>query len=99
MKEQTKKEIKLIDGVFTPHEANSILVTLINNKINYHKLDDFSHHIRMDRHPHHSKERVAELLEAKTELRSWISLVQQHSSNLIVKSFITIELDEPAQQS
>lgn len=99
MKEATKKEIKLIDGVFTPSEVNSLLTTMIDNKINYHKLDDFSYHIRTDRHPHHSKERVAELIEAKTELRSWVNLIQQHSSSLIVKGVITIELDEHVQQS
>jgi hypothetical protein len=92
MKVQTKKEIKLIDGVFTPNEAKSLLVTMIDNKINYHKLDDFSYHIRTDRHPHHSKERVEELLETKAQLRSWIDLIQ-HSS-LKIKGTVTIELDE-----
>ena len=92
MKVQTKKEIKLIDGVFTPNEAKSLLVTMIDNKINYHKLDDFSYHIRTDRHPHHSKKRVEELLETKAQLRSWIDLIQ-HSS-LKIKGTVTIELDE-----
>ncbi|NNT71875.1 hypothetical protein HKT18_06570 [Flavobacterium sp. IMCC34852] len=95
MKVQTKKEIKLIDGVFTPSEAKSILVTMIDNKINYHKLDDFSNHIRTDRHPHHSKKRVEELLETKIQLRSWLDLVEHPS--LKIKGTITIELDEDIQ--
>nr|WP_294774636.1 hypothetical protein [uncultured Flavobacterium sp.] len=97
MKVQTKKEIKLIDGVFTPNEAKSILVTMIDNKINYHKLDDFSFHIRTNRHPHHSKQRVEELLETKAQLRSWIDLIQEHSTELKIKGTVIIEVDEDIQ--
>lgn len=95
MKVQTKKEIKLIDGVFTPNEAKSLLVTMIDNKINYHKLDDFSFHIRTDRHPHHSKQRVEELLETKAQLRSWIDLIEHPS--LKIKGTVIIEVDEDIQ--
>lgn len=97
MIKESKKEIKLIDGVFCVSEANSLLLSLIDNKINYHKIDDFSYHIRMDRHPHHSKERVNELLEAKSQLRSWMNLAQQESAQLKIKSIISIELDESIQ--
>lgn len=95
--EQDKKEIKLIDGVFTPSEANSLIASLIDNKISYHKIDDFSNHIRTDRHPHHSKERIAELLEAKAKLNSWMNLAQQQSSQLKVKGTISLEFDENIQ--
>lgn len=99
MKAESRKEIKLIDGVFTPNEANSLLVTMIDNKINYHKLDDFSYHIREDRHPHHSKERVVELQDAKADLRAWINSAKEQSSHLVVKGVITIELHEIVPQS
>lgn len=97
MNVESKKEIKLIDGVFTPDEAKSVLITMIDNKINYHKLDDFSYHIRTDRHPHHSKKRVDELLETKAQLRSWIDLIQPHSPQLRIKGTVIIELDENIQ--
>ena len=97
MIKESKKEIKLIDGIFSPSEANSLLISLIDNKINYHKIDDFSYHIRTDRHPHHSKERVAELLETKAQLRSWMNLVQQQSVQLKIRGTISIELDENIQ--
>lgn len=97
MIKESKKEIKLIDGVFSPSEANSLLISLIDNKINYHKIDDFSYHIRTERHPHHSKERVDELLETKAQLRSWMTLVQQQSAQLKIKGIISIEMDETIQ--
>jgi hypothetical protein len=95
--EERKKEIKLIDGVFSPSEANSLLISLIDNKINYHKIDDFSYHIRTDRHPHHSKERVTELLETKAQLTSWMNLAKQQSGKLTIKGTISIEFDENIQ--
>jgi len=99
MKVESKNEIKLIDGVFTPNEAKSIIVTMIDNKIKYHKLDDFSYHIRKNRHPHHSEQRIAELVDTKNELRNWIDTVQQYSTQLKIKGTITIELDENIQES
>lgn len=99
MKAERRKEIKLIDGVFTPNEASSLLVTMIDNKINFHKLDDFSYHIREDRHPHHSQERVVELQEAKADLRAWLNNAKEQSSHLVVKGVITVELNESVSQS
>ena len=96
---ENKIEIKLIDGVFTPSEAQTLLTTLIDNKINYHKIDDFSNHIRYDRDSQHSKQRILELVETKTALRAWIDLVQKDSSRFIVKSTVTIEFDENILQS
>ena len=34
----TKQNIQLVDGVFTVSEANDIIQNLINEKINFHKL-------------------------------------------------------------
>lgn len=96
---ENKIEIKLIDGVFTPSEAQTLLTTLIDNKINYHKIDDFSNHIRYDRDSQHSKQRILELVETKAALRAWIDLVQKDSSRFIVKSTVTIEFDENILQS
>jgi hypothetical protein len=45
---QNKSEHKLIDGIFEPDEAKNMLNSLINNKINFHNLEDFSNSIRFD---------------------------------------------------
>jgi hypothetical protein len=96
---ENKKEFKLIDGVFATSDVNSLLSNLIEEKIRFHKLDDFSNHIRNDRDSQHSKERITELVETKSDLRAWINLVKQNASHLVVKSTVTIEIDENFQQS
>ncbi|MGL2965831.1 hypothetical protein [Flavobacterium sp. XGLA_31] len=85
-----KKEFQLIDSTFTPDDANSILVSLIRNKINYHKLDDFSNHIRYDRDRAHSKKRIEALLKTKEELQEFIAAAKQKGVNVIVTSSINI---------
>lgn len=89
-----RKEFKLIDGSFTIADAGTLLATLLDEKIRYHKLDDFSNHIRNDRDVQHSKERIAALIETKADLKAWIESVQQEVPYLIVKSTVTIEPDE-----
>lgn len=37
------KHIKLVDGEFTPSQALDILSTLIDEKINYHKVEKLQH--------------------------------------------------------
>lgn len=99
MKMENKIEFKLIDGVFATSDVNSLLSNLIEEKIRFHKLDDFSNHIRNDRDSQHSKERIAELVETKADLRAWINIVKQNASHLVLKSTVTIEIDENFQQS
>lgn len=33
-----KQTVQLVKGVFTPSEANEVMISLINEKINFHKL-------------------------------------------------------------
>ncbi len=94
---ENKKEFKLIDGVFTTSDASSLLSTFIEEKIKYHKLDDFSNHIRHERDPQHSKDRIAKLTEIKADLKTWIDSVKHDTSYLIIKSTVTIEIDENFQ--
>lgn len=45
MSNQFTKEFKLIDGQFSPDEAKNILMSLFNNKIDYHQLESFRNQI------------------------------------------------------
>jgi hypothetical protein len=44
---ETNKFFKLIEGVL-PQKKGNVLTTLINSKIDYHNLEDFSSHIRFN---------------------------------------------------
>jgi len=92
MKTQDHHEFQLIDSIFTPEEANTVLSNLISSKINYHNLDDFSNFVRFDRTIAHSKKRIAELNETKAKLKQYIDVAQQKGCNLIVKSKVFIEI-------
>lgn len=93
-----KKEFQLIDSTFTPDDAKNLLSTLITNKINYHKIDDFSNHIRYDRDSGHSRKRIEELLQTKEELTEFIMMAKVKGVDLIVKSRVYLEYTDNVSQ-
>ncbi len=88
------KKIRLIDGVFEPNEALRVLSGVINSKINYHKLEDFSNHIRFDGAILNSKKRIDELQGAQEELLDLIEFAKNNNKKIAVKSEIIIQLLE-----
>jgi hypothetical protein len=94
MKTEEKKEFKLIDSTFTPIEANNLLSDLIKSKISYHKLDDFSQHIRFERDSQHSKNRIEQLKKNQEELREFINVAKANGLSLVIKSTVFIEYAE-----
>ena len=89
-----KKEFQLIDSTFTPDEANSLLASLISNKINYHKIDDFSNHIRYDRDSGHSRKRIEELQKTNEELTEFTRAAKQKGVNIVVTSRVYLEYSD-----
>ncbi len=86
------KKIKLIDGVFEPNEALRVLSGVLNSKINYHKLEDFSNHIRFDGAISNSKKRINELQNSHQELIELMEFAKINNKKIAVKSEIIIEL-------
>lgn len=91
MKTDQKNEFILINSTFTPIDANNILSEFIKSKINYHKLDDFSQHIRFNRDSQHSKNRIEELKAAQQELKEIVEKAKSMGLNLSIKSTVHIE--------
>lgn len=94
MKTAEAKEFQLIDSTFTPLEANEVLSDLIKSKINYHKLDDFSQHIRFERDSQHSRNRIEQLKTTQEELTEFINTAKAKGVNLVIKSTVFIEYAE-----
>ena len=86
------KKIKLIDGVFEPNEALRVLSGVLNSKINYHKLEDFSNLIRFDGAISNSKKRINELQNSHQELIELMEFAKINNKKIAVKSEIIIEL-------
>jgi hypothetical protein len=78
MKKQNNYEFKLIDGHFYPDEAMKVLMSLFNNKINFHELESFSSQIR-DRSDISSVQNRIQSL--KNDMESIKCILQQANAN------------------
>lgn len=91
---KNNQEFKLIDGTFSMEDANRVLTTLLNYKIDYHNREDFSNHIRFNKNIEHSKKRIQELTEVKEQIRSLILNSESEDIKFIIKSNISIEIEK-----
>ena len=91
---EQEQNFKLIDGIFTAEEAEKVLTTLLNYKIDYHNREDFSNHIRFNQNIEHSKKRINELNSTKDEIKKMIQESKKEGFNLIISSNITIRLEK-----
>jgi hypothetical protein len=62
-------QFQLIDGEFTPAGATKVLFPLINDKIKYHTLENFSNEIRFEKDSSNSKKRIIELGQVQEEIQ------------------------------
>lgn len=91
---ENNQEYKLIDGTFTAEDADRILTTLLNYKIDYHNREDFSNHIRFNKDIEHSKKRIQELTETKEQIKNLIQDSKSEDIKFVIKSNISIELEK-----
>ena len=91
---KNNQEFNLIDGTFSMEDANRVLTTLLNYKIDYHNREDFRNHIRFNKNIEHSKKRIQELTEVKEQIRSLILNSESEDIKFIIKSNISIEIEK-----
>lgn len=84
--------IKLLDGVFSAEDARSILLDLINSKINFLNRDAFSKHIRFSQDINHAEKRTSELREAINELLPFIAQAANEDFEVRLNGSIEIEI-------
>lgn len=89
---ENNQEFKLIDGTFSIEDADRVLTTLLNYKIDYHNREDFSNHIRFNKDIEHSKKRIQELTETKEQIKNLIKNSKSEDIKFVIKSNISIEL-------
>ena len=85
-------EIKLIEGSFTPKEARKVLSTVINSKINYHKIELMSEHERNGFENSNSRKRVDYLTKANDDIIEIIHKAIGEGKNFEITGNITIVL-------
>ncbi|WP_062053426.1 hypothetical protein [Sediminicola sp. YIK13] len=91
MIQKGKQTIQLVKGVFTPSEASDVMVSLINEKINFHKLqrlqrwekDNSFNSEQLDRH-------INELESEKENLIEIIANMEVLGKNLKINGTLEI---------
>ncbi|BFM41363.1 hypothetical protein CFS9_00040 [Flavobacterium sp. CFS9] len=88
------QKIQLIKGDFTNEEAKEILLNLINAKINFHNLKNFSDDERSGEQDEFSLKRIAELTESKEAISEMIHHAIEKNLKIKVESdiFLTVEV-------
>lgn len=94
--EKQKHTFKLIDGEFSAEEAQKVLMSLLNNKIDFHSLYAFSNQIRFDNNDTVSGKRIEELTKTRTEIAALAQRAKAEGYHFVVKSDISIELVKDA---
>jgi hypothetical protein len=82
----------LIKGKFSAMDAKEVLLSLINHKINFHELKNFSAQERFGKIDNRSLERVKDLREMKTRVLAIIDEAERENKNLKIDSLVKISL-------
>ncbi len=86
------QKIQLVDGKFSPGEASHVINSLINEKINFHKLQALSWYERNhDADTSHSEKRQKELLEEKITAREYIMSAREQGYDVIIDGVLEIK--------
>ena len=89
--EKETQQIRLIKGEFTPTEASNVIINLINEKINFHKLQrlqtwENNHNSKTD----HIDSRIKELEKEKEIAIDFLNMSEDMGLNLKVNGVLEI---------
>lgn len=87
-----KQDFKLIDGQFNAADAKTILFSLVNGKIQFHKLESFGITIRSSGDFSVHEKRIKELLKAKEKIKKILDYAIEFFIQIKLNSNIEIEL-------
>jgi hypothetical protein len=88
---KTKQNIQLVEGEFTPSEALHVVSTLLNEKINFHKLQRLTM-LEGDCHSQtrYADNRITELENEKRIAKDFITKMRKEGIKLRINSTIEI---------
>ncbi len=95
----TRENVTLINGAFTPDEAKEVLLALISNKIHFHQMRNFSSEERFGKPDPLSVKRLSELYESRKHVVSLLEEAASVGYKLEIESFINIRKGENMNQS
>ena len=94
-KQTSKKNIQLVNGCFTPSEASDIINGLIDEKINFHKIQKLQ--IWEGNHVCKTKpldDRISQLIEEKRTAKEFISEMRASGKKLKINGILEISIND-----
>ncbi len=85
--------LDLIKGTFTPEEAREILLQLLDSKINFHNLKNWSCRERFGKPDDYSERRLADLRESRKKVEDLISYSINEQKTIAINSSIEINIE------
>ncbi len=88
--ESNKQDHRLVSGVFSPDEANTMLMSLLEDKINFHKRNIWSHRERFGKGDVSSENRIRELRQTKADISKLLDSAALEGAPLAIRCNIEI---------
>jgi adenine C2-methylase RlmN of 23S rRNA A2503 and tRNA A37 len=86
-----KYQFKLIQGDFSPQDAKTVLMSVINSKINFHNLNAFSEFVKNNEDCEISKRRISVLSSSIKDINKLLEESERNGKRLKINGDITIE--------
>jgi len=84
--------IELINGTFTPDEGREILLKLLNSKINFHNLKNWSSRERFGKPDAYSEQRLIHLNESRKKVETLFAESVDEEKRVTINSSIEITI-------
>lgn len=85
--------IELIEGTFTPDEAREILLELLNSKIRFHNVKNWSSRERFGKPDAYSEKRLKHLMESIKKVQALVSKSIVEEKTMTINSIIEINIE------
>lgn len=94
MKMKNTKELKLIEGHFSPDEAREILMNVFFSKINFHNIKNWSSNERFGTDDEIAQKRIPELRKSMVLISELIESAKQNNETLKITSEVKIQVSK-----
>jgi hypothetical protein len=88
-------ELTLIDGHFSPDEAEEILMNIFSGKIDFHQNKNFSSEERFGKEDATALKRIPELRKSMNSIAKIIEAAKQNNETLQITAEVKINLFKP----
>ncbi|GAA4800652.1 hypothetical protein [Litoribaculum gwangyangense] len=97
--EKIKQKVQLVKGEFSPSDASYVIMSLIDEKINFHKIQrlqkwEGNHHASTNE----LDDRITELEKEKEIAREFIAKSRKLNSNLKINGILEITMSDNQSQ-